>query len=247
MLNASITHLLLALSRSLTDMMLKADMHMHAKGDPEDTFIKHTSEQLIDLAASHSFDVLAISAHGKVMFSKKLEIYARKKGILLISGAEANIEGRHVLIYNINEKELQKLKTFDDVRALKKKKDILVIAPHPFYPMSTCLQEKLEENIDVFDAIEISHFYFHFIDFNRKSFKIAKKFNKPLVALSDTHHLWMFGRNYTLVDSKRDIKSYISAIKKGKVRPVHHSMSLSVFIKEFRWIAKDQIKELLTR
>jgi hypothetical protein len=235
---------LLACSRSLIEMMLKADMHMHVKGDPEDTFIEHTFEQLIDLAASNSFDVLAISAHGKVMFSKKMEAYARKKGILLIPGAEANIESKHVLIYNITEKELQKLKTFDDVRMLKKRKNILVVAPHSFYPMAMCLKEKLEENIDVFDAIEISHMYLRIINPNKRAIKIAEKYNKPLVALSDTHMLWMFGRNYTLVDSKKDVKSYISAVKRGKVEPVHKPIPLHVLFRELMWIAGDEIRRL---
>jgi predicted metal-dependent phosphoesterase TrpH len=238
--------LLLACLRSLIEMMLKADMHMHVKGDPEDIFIKHTFEQLIDHAASLSFDVLAISAHGKVMFSKKLEAYARKKGILLIPGAEANIESKHVLIYNITEKELQKLKTFDDVRMLKKKKDILVIAPHSFYPMAMCLKEKLEENIDVFDAVEICHLYLRFINPNNSAIKIAEKYNKPLVALSDTHMLWMFGRNYTLVDSKKDVKSYISAIKSGKIKPVHRPTPLLMLFRELVWIAGDEIRRLFT-
>lgn len=217
---------------------------MHAMGDPEDTFIKHTPEQLIDHAASYSFDVLAISCHGKVLFSKKLAEYARKKGILLIPGAEAWIDGKHVLIYNITQKELDRLKTFDDLRAFKKRKDILVIAPHPFYPMANCLHEKLIENIDVFDAIEISHLYQAFMNFNRKAIKVAKQYKKPLVALSDTHMLWMFGNNYTWVDSKKNVKSYFSAIRKGKVKPVHSPTLLPKFVRELFWIAGDNIKRM---
>jgi len=222
--------------------MLKADMHMHAKGDPEDTFITHTPEQLIDHAANLSFDVLAISCHGKVLFSKQLALYAKKKGILLISGAEAWIEGRHVLIYNITQKELDSLKTFDNLRAFKKKKDILVIAPHPFYPMASCLHEKLTENIDVFDAIEISHLYQAFMNFNKKAINVAKQCKKPLVALSDTHMLWMFGDNYTWVGAKKNIKSYFSAIRRGKVKPVHSPTPFLKFVRELFWIACSQIK-----
>lgn len=215
---------------------------MHAKGDPEDTFISHTPEQLIDHAASLSFDVLAISCHGKVLYSKQLASYARKKGILLIPGAEAWVEEKHVLIYNITQEELEKIKTFDDLRSLKRKKDILVIAPHPFYPMASCLHEKLTENIDVFDAIEISHLYQAFMNFNKKAIKVAKQYKKPLVALSDTHMLWMFGDNYTLVNAKKNVKSYFSAIRKGKVTPVHSPTPFPKFVRELFWIARDQIR-----
>lgn len=221
---------------------------MHAIGDPEDTFINYTPEQLIDLASSLSFDVLSISCHGKVLYDKRLFEYAKKRKILLISGVEAFVEGRHVLIYNISQLELEKLKTFADLRALRKKrKDILVIAPHPYYPMSSCLKEKLVEHIDLFDAVEISHMYFWFFDFNKKAVKIAKQYGKPLVALSDTHHLWMFGRNYTLVDSKKTVSGYISAVKAGRVKAVHSSLSFFMFVKELFWIAGSEISRLFRR
>jgi predicted metal-dependent phosphoesterase TrpH len=227
--------------------MLKSDMHMHAIGDPEDTFITHTPEQLIDLASSLSFDVLSISCHGKVLFDKKLARYAWKKGILLISGAEAFIEGKHVLIYNISQSELENTKTFDDLRALRKKRnDVLVIAPHPYYPMSDCLHEKLDENIDVFDAIEISHMYFWFFDFNQQAVKAAEKYGKTLVALSDTHHLWMFGKNYTLVDSRKSVGEYFAAIRAGKVRAVHSSLSFFTFVRELFWIAGSEISRVFS-
>lgn len=215
---------------------------MHAIGDPEDTYLTHTPEQLIDHAANLKFDVLAISCHGKVLFSKKLEAYAKKKGILLISGAEANIEKKHVLIFNITDKERESLKTFDDVRRLKKKKDILVIASHPFFPRPDCLKEQLIKNIDIFDAIEISHFYIRGFDFNKKAIRVAKKYSKPLMALSDSHFLWQLGKVYTRVDAKKNMRDFFKAVRNGKVAPVHQPMKLGEFFVELYWIATTTFK-----
>ena len=215
--------------------MLKADLHVHAKGDPSDLYLKYAPEQWIDHAASLSFDVLCISCHGKVLFSKKLESYARKKGILLIPGAEAYIQGKHVLVYGISQSELESLKTFDDLRALKRKKDVLIIAPHPFYPRYDCLKEDFIKNVDVFDAVEICRLYIRFFDFNRKAVRLAKQYGKPLVALSDSHFLRQFGRMHTLVDSKNNVKSFFEAVRQGKTVPVHSPMGFMEFLKELLW------------
>src|SRR3989344_3901440 len=133
--------------------MLKVDLHMHVDRDPLD-HIYYSAKQLIDLAAKQKFDVLAITCHDYVFPVKEIQSYAKKKGILLIQGAEKTLMGKHVLIYNINNSDLKKIKTFDDLRKLKQTKNILVTAPHPYYPMNFCLRKELEKNIDVFDAIE---------------------------------------------------------------------------------------------
>ena len=126
--------------------------------------------------------------------------YARKKGILLISGIEYNIDGKHVVVINTKE---QGLKTFDELRELKKKENIFVIAPHPYYPKRTSLMWKLKKNIDVFDAIEYSHLYIKgFNRFNNIAKKVAKEHNLPLIGNSDCHRLSQLDHTYTLIDSK---------------------------------------------
>ena len=73
------------------------------------------------------------------------------------------IQGKEVLIYNITQKESKKLKTFDDLRKLKQKKNILIIAPHPYFIIRSCLGKQLDKNIDLFDAIEYSHYYLKYL------------------------------------------------------------------------------------
>ena len=82
-------------------MELKADFHMHTKDDPQDyKFVRHSAEELIDHAASLKFQVLSITNHDKITYSPYLREYAAHRGILLLPGAEATIEGKHVLIIN---------------------------------------------------------------------------------------------------------------------------------------------------
>ncbi|MBI2672066.1 PHP domain-containing protein [Candidatus Woesearchaeota archaeon] len=199
--------------------MLKIDLHTHCNEDPVDRFIKHSPEELIDHAAKEGFNALSITCHNKVVFSRSLQKYANLKNILLIPGAERDIENKHVLLFNFTQEEIDNVKTFNDLRE-KKKLNQLAIAPHPFYvhPNSISLFSKLERNIDVFDAIEYSNLYFKGLNnLNKKADKIAQKYNLPMVGNSDLHRLDFIGSNFTLVDAEKNVLSVIKAIKDKKV------------------------------
>jgi predicted metal-dependent phosphoesterase TrpH len=145
-----------------------------------------------------------------------------QKGLLLIRAVEWNIEGGDVLLYNIPQREAQKLITFDALRACKRERgeDFLVIAPHPFYPAGHSLQGNLEPNIDLFDAIEYAQIHLPWFDkFNQQAVRVARKHNKPIIANSDSHNLWMFGRHYTLVDAEPTMRAIFDAIRADRLQP----------------------------
>lgn len=223
--------------------MLKSDLHLHAKEDRYD-FIKYSAKELIDLAEKKHYDVLALTLHDYFYYPKDLKEYARKKGILLIPGSEITIDRRDVLVYNANAGELAKIKTFDDLRKLKKRRgdSILIVAPHPFYKTRRCLMKEFERNIDVFEAVEYCHLHTKIINFNRKAEKIAKKYKKPMIGNSDSHNLYQLGLTFSYIDSKKDMKSVFEAIRKGKVKIKSTNLSLVLFIKIFWWILTDGIK-----
>lgn len=212
--------------------MLKVDLHLHTKEDPED-IIKYSAKELIDIASEDNFDALAITPHNALMSTtlgkkKTQEIfnYAKKKGILLIMGVEFSIEGKEVLIYNITEQEIRKIKTLNDLRNIKQSNNkIFVIAPHPFFLTRDCLGNKLEKNIDLFDAIEHSWFYTKLINRNIPATKIADKYSKPLVATSDCHNLKEFNTSFCLVECKKSADAIFESIKRHKyansTKPLH--------------------------
>ena len=45
----------------------------------------------------------------------------------------------------------------------------------------------------------------------------TKKYGKPLVANSDAHNIWMFGRHYTLVDAEPTMPSIFRAVRERRV------------------------------
>lgn len=205
---------------------LKSQLHVHTKEDRRDN-IRHTEKQTIDRAAKLGYDVLAISCHDVVIFNDNLFKYAEEKRILLIPAIEKTIERKHVLILNANV-EAQNINTFNDLKLYKKRRpECLIIAPHPYYPESVSLKKKLEENIDIFDAIEYSWAHTkHINGYNKKAVKMAEKFNLPVVGTSDCHQLRNFDQTYSIIEAEKNIKSIFKAIKNNNISLVSHNSSL---------------------
>jgi predicted metal-dependent phosphoesterase TrpH len=199
-------------------MLLKADFHIHTREDPHD-FIRYTAVELLQEAARQGFQVLALTCHNKRIHNEDLRRRAEDLGILLIPGVEAAIEGKHTLLLDMPYTRLR-VWNFKHVRALRRDGG-LVIAPHPFFPAPKCLNSKLRENLDLFDAIEFSHFYTRRVDFNRKAVAYAQRMGIPLVGTSDCHRLWQLGTTYTLLEAEeKTVPSVFEAIRAGRVRVV---------------------------
>ncbi|HEY2933192.1 MAG TPA: PHP-associated domain-containing protein [Acidobacteriota bacterium] len=195
--------------------ILKVELHTHTSDDPED-HIPHSATDLIDRAAGLGYQVLAITLHNRQLRSSWLEGYARDRGLLLMPGVERTLFGKHILLINFPEEAAQ-VRSFEEIAVLKSRCDGLVVAPHPFYPSASCLRELLDRYRELFDAVEINHFYTRTIDFNRRAWKWAQANGKGVVGNSDVHHLSQLGKTYSLVDSEPTAESVCDAIRKGRV------------------------------
>jgi len=196
--------------------VLKVDLHLHTAEDPHDR-MPHTAVHLIDRAATLGFDALAITLHDSQFVDPEVTAYAHERGITLIPGIERTIQGRHVLLLNFPSAAVESARTLDDVRALKIRCGGLVIAPHPYYPGTTCLRGALDEHADLFDAVEWSYFWTHGVNFNKPAVRWAQKHRKPVVGNSDLHDLQQLGRTYSLVDAPPDPAAICDAIRAGRV------------------------------
>ena len=210
--------------KRIVSKQLKVDFHIHTGEDPKDREIKYSARQLIKRAATYHFDAICIANHGAVLYSRTLRKYAEQRGILLIPGVEAYVEGKHVLIVNCRTPYRGHL-TFENVRAYAGE-HALIIAPHPFYPRAYCLKEKLEEHIQVFDAVEYAHLHFRWLNFNNKAVEIAEKYNLPLVGTSDSHDLRQLNTTYSLIEAEKTIPAIIDAVRNKRIdvvtRPLSH-------------------------
>jgi predicted metal-dependent phosphoesterase TrpH len=199
---------------------LKAELHAHTLDDPEDgrIIIRHSAFELLDRAAEQGFDVLAITNHNQQLYNEELTGYAAKRGILLIPGVEATLKGKHVLLYNFPDYD----RSWNSLQMVRDRKGPgqLVIAPHPFFPSTTCLGGLCHRWTGLFDAVEYNHFYLSNLNFNRRAVDFAQQNNLPLVGNSDVHQLSQLGCTYTMIEAEKSIDSVLDAIRSGRVRLV---------------------------
>jgi len=198
---------------------MKIDLHIHTKEDSVDEDLDYSMKDVIDKAKEKGIEVIAFTFHDRYFSNKKISDYAKKKEILIIPGVEKTIEGKHVLIYNCKT-DVSKINTFKDLKELRKQKNVLIGAPHPFFKDGTCLGRKIVKYLYLFDFVEYCWFHTKLINFNKKAVKISKKYNIPLLATTDLHHLKHFGNYYTEVSCKKTISSVINTIKKGKINRI---------------------------
>lgn len=225
---------------------LKVDFHVHTGEDPKDLYIKYSAEQLLDKAAEYEFDVICIANHKAVLYTEELRKYAEERGILLIPGMEAYVEKKHVLIINCQPKEYPPL-NFENLRTCVGE-DALIIAAHPFYPRKYCLQEKVEEHIELFDAIEYAYLHFRLLNFNKKAVALAQKYDLPLVGTSDTHEIQQLNTTYSLVEAEKTIPSIIEAVRNKRIHIVTKPLStVNLFKKGGRTVFYSTGKYILER
>lgn len=196
--------------------MLKVELHTHTADDPVDR-IPHTSAQLIDRAAALGYHALAITLHERQLDLECLAPYAAERGITLIPGVERAIEGRHVLLLNFR-RGAEDVRTFEDLARLRRRERGLVVAPHPFFPLASCLRGCMNRHASLFDAVEINAMFTPTMNFNRAAERWAASHGKPLVGNGDVHRLRQLGSTYSLVDAEADPYAICAAIVAGRVR-----------------------------
>ena len=209
-------------------MQLKTNINFHCGDDPHD-FISYTLKEGIDNAARHRFDVLAVTCHNKVVWSRADSDYAAQKGLLLLPGIELNIRedaeargaGKHIIILNCDA-DAEAIRTFDDLGSYRKERpNIFVLAPHPYFYGNFSLKRLLNTHIDLFDGIEHSWFYSRRFNRNLRAAETARAHGLPLIATSDTHYWRHFNDDYAIVDARaKTPEDVIAALRRGAVENI---------------------------
>src|SRR5436305_2897818 len=218
-----------SMSKIDNEHWIKVDLHIHTLDDPKDV-IDYSAHQLLERAKQLGFGVLAITLHDAVFDRAEVFADAAAMGILLIPAAEVRLEDADIILLNVTAEEVATLKSFDDVRKLRARRElsIFTFAPHPFFKLGGSIGERLLTEIDCFDAIELCHFHKGLFDLNRKAVKVAAQLGKPLLATSDAHQLHAFGRHYTSIPrpSELTIENVFAALRSGPRRVTSPSASI---------------------
>ncbi len=202
----------------------RIELHSHCQGDPVDTYLSHTLVQHIDRAKEVGLDAIAVTWHRRICDEPEAFAYARERGLLVIPGMEADVEGQHHLVLlNLAEGDLPATPTWAQIRALRARKpEVLVMAPHPFYPHPTCLGRVLNEYADCIDAVEWCALHVNWlpgrVNPNLRAARWAQKHGKTLIACSDAHTLAAIGSNCSTVEADElTIDSIFAGIRAGRV------------------------------
>jgi len=196
--------------------VLKVELHTHTADDPED-LVPHSTERLIDRAAALGYQALAVTLHNRQLDPVPFTSYAADRGITLIPGIERTIEGRHVLLLNFSRAS-EDVGSFEVLARLKEREPGLVVAPHPFYPLASCLREKMDRHASLVDAVEYNAMFTSSLNFNRKAEQWALAHGKPMVGNGDVHRLQQLGTTYSLVDAAPHADAICAAIRAGRVQ-----------------------------
>ncbi len=200
---------------------IKVDLHIHTLDDPLDA-LDYSAHELLERARALGFRVLAITLHDAVFDRPEVFADAANMGMLLIPAAEVRLEGADVILLNISAEEIAPLRTLDDLAALRAHRgpSLFTIAPHPFYVLGGSIGEKLVERIDLFDAIELCHFWSRLFNPNKRAIELAEQFGKPLIATSDAHQLHAFGSNYTSIPQPAEltVENVLAVLRSGRLR-----------------------------
>src|SRR5262245_30021663 len=195
--------------------VLKVELHAHSSDDPSDV-IPHTTAQLIDPAHLLGYHALAVTLHDRQLDLRPYLSYAADRGITLIPGIERTIRGKHVLLINFR-RGAGDVTNFDELATLKVREPGLVIAPHPFFPGSSCLHDLVYRYADLFDAIEFNGMFTRTINFNLPAQHWARTNDKPIIGNGDVHRLRQLGTTYSLIGAEPDPDSICEAIRDSRV------------------------------
>ena len=201
----------------------RVELHSHCQGDPVDSYLRHTLFEHIDRAREVGLDAIAVTWHRRICAIPEAFAYARERGILLIPGMEAEVDRRHLVVLNLAEGDLPPEPTWNQIRALRlRKPEVLVLAPHPFYPHPSCLGKTMSDHADCIDAVEWCFIHVNWlpgrVNPNLRAARWAHQHGKPLVACSDAHTLCAIGRNAsTVVADELTPESLFNAIRAGRV------------------------------
>jgi predicted metal-dependent phosphoesterase TrpH len=212
----------------------RVDLHNHCQGDPVDS-LRHTIFEHIDAAKKAGLDAIAMTWHRRVCSDEKAFTYARERGLLLMAGMEAEIDGKHLVVVGLRDGDLPGQTSWEEIRALRARRpSVVVMAPHPFYPHPSCLNNRINEGADCIDVVEWCNLHVNWlpsrVNPNLRAARWAQRHGKPLMASSDAHSIAAIGRAPSTVEAEAlTEEAILAAIRTGHVSFPRHSMQIGTF------------------
>lgn len=199
---------------------MSIDLHVHTRksdGLPSPC-------EAIKVAEKKGLDGIAITDHDKAISEDELDNLKNCSSILVIPGVEVTAREGHIILLGVHEAP-EKNSPIQDVIRFGRRKNAVIIVPHPFDIFRRGIGNKIRE-ID-FDAVEVYNAGSILNYFNKKALQYALKHKKVPVAGSDAHLSSAIGLAYTVIRlDSRTINDVLENIRLGSVYPVTRSPSI---------------------
>ena len=193
--------------------MKKYNIHLHTKYS---RCSNCEPKKILEVTKKQGFSGIAITDHNTIEGALETKRLNKDKNFEVIIGEEVSTDMGHVLVYYVKT-EIKPGKVEDVIREARRQNAICVLA-HPYKllqgkigklikhrDLRKSMSEKNSEKIDLFDAIEGFNARCLLERENILSQKLARKYNKPMIAGSDAHfrdeicNAWIeFDDKYTL-------------------------------------------------
>jgi len=197
-------------------MKLKIDLHVHTTGST-DAFIE--PEQLPLILKKRGLDGVAITNHDAFTEVTSSET-------IILPGIEVSTRQGHIIGLGVSG-PITKGSTADETISMIQRAGGVAIVPHPFDPISPCVNPlKLRSRPEAIEIINSDALFFRLNTTVAK--RMADRLGLPMVAGSDSHIPETVGDAYTLIDSSsKSVADILGAIRAGSVEPAGGPTPLS--------------------
>jgi predicted metal-dependent phosphoesterase TrpH len=214
-------------------VMLRFDLHVHSDYSSDG---QSTVEDILRAAAAKGLDGVAITDHNTNEGARHALQVAEKvaPGLLVIPGEEVSTRSGHLIVLGITQ-DIPKGMPVEETIAEAKRLGGLVIVPHPY--------NRPRHGMPIpagADAAEVYNSRFIIGLHNRRAKRKARNLRLPEVAGSDSHQASMVGSAVTCVDSEKDLKGVLEAIRQGKTSIIVKKTPLYIYARQMLhgWIKK---------
>jgi predicted metal-dependent phosphoesterase TrpH len=197
-------------------MKLKIDLHVHTTGST-DAFIE--PDELPLILKERGLDGVAITNHDAFTEVTSSET-------IVVPGIEVSTRQGHIIGLGVSG-PIAKGSTADETISMIHRAGGVAIVPHPFDPISPCVNPlKLRSRPEAIEAINSDALFFPLNTAFAK--RMADRLGLPMVAGSDSHIPETVGDAYTLIDTNsKSVADILNAIRAGSVEPAGGPTPLS--------------------
>lgn len=197
------------------------DTHMHERTYSSDSFM--SLEEIVDRAKEMGLDGVCITDHESNAIRDIAADYSRKRGFLIIVGAEILTYEGDITVFGLDTLPTEKLHA-QQLIDLTQRAGGIAMSAHPFRQNNRGMGHSIRmvQGLSGIEALNGSTPMHH----NLHAFSLAAELSIPTLGASDAHTVDKIGKYATKFQGTiRDTCDFIEAVRQGGTKPVIHTVT----------------------